>query len=86
MEKKTTTSKATTHKTQNNGRAGAPRKYDEPTKSLTLKLPVSAIQRLRDLAALYGESATQYVLKKVTEDYQQNKAIIDRIEKLRNNM
>lgn len=65
---------------------GAPRKYNEQTKSLTLRLPISAIQRLRDIATLYGDSATQYVLKKVEEDYQKNKAVIDNLEKLRNNM
>ena len=65
---------------------GQPRKYNEPLKSISFKLPVSAIEKMKTLSNLYGESATQYILKKIEADYTENKEVIDKILELKKGM
>lgn len=61
---------------------GQPRKYDEPTKGIAFKLPITAIQKLKKLAKLNNVSSTQYVLTKIEEDFNRNKEIIENITRL----
>lgn len=65
---------------------GQPRKYNEPLKSISFKLPVSAIEKMKTLSNLYGESATQYILKKIEADYTENKEVIDKILEIKKGM
>ena len=65
---------------------GQTRKYNEPLKSISFKLPVSAIEKMKTLSNLYGESATQYILKKIEADYTENKEVIDKILEIKKGM
>lgn len=65
---------------------GQPRKYNEPLKSISFKLPVSAIEKMKTLSNLYGESATQYILKNIEADYTENKEVIDKILEIKKGM
>lgn len=61
---------------------GQPRKYDEPTRGIAFKLPISAIQKLKELAKLHNVSSTQYVLTKIEEEYNRNQETIKNITRL----
>lgn len=61
---------------------GQPRKYDEPTRGIAFKFPVSAIQKLKKLAKLHNVSSTQYVLTKIEQDYNRNQEAIENIARL----
>ena len=64
------------------GRIGQPRKYDEPTRSITFKLPDSTIQKLKELAKLHNMSSTEYVYKSIEEDFNKNHETIENIARL----
>ncbi len=63
---------------------GQPRKYNEPLKHIGFKIPISADNKLRLLADLRGLSTTQYILKIIDDDYNENKEVIDKILTLKN--
>ena len=61
----------------------AAKKYDEPTKSISFKLPESAIDNMKEIANVYGVNTTQYLLMKINEDYEENKDLIERLREKR---
>lgn len=67
-------------------KVGQPKKYNEPVKAISFKLPESSIDKLRILANLYNKSVTQYILCKIDDDYEVNKDIIDKINTIKNDM
>lgn len=58
--------------------------YDEPTKSTSFKLPLSAIEKLKELSALAGTNTTQYLLKLLNEDYEAKAEELEAIARIRN--
>ena len=67
-------------------KVGQPKKYNEPVKSISFKLPVSSIDKLRTLANLYNKSVTQYILGKIEEDYLFNADVIEKINDIKKEM
>ena len=60
--------------------------YDEPTKSTSFKLPLSAIEKLKELSALAGTNTTQYLLKLLNEDYEAKAEELEAYARIRNKM
>lgn len=71
---------------QTTPKVGQPKKYNEPVKAISFKLPESSIDKLRVLANLYNKSVTQYILGKIDDDYEVNKDIIDKINTIKKDM
>ncbi len=62
---------------------GQPPKYDEPTRHIGYKLPLSSIEKFKLLSELNGLSGTQYLLQVIEQEYQKNKDLIDKILELK---
>ena len=60
--------------------------YDEPTKSTSFKLPLSAIEKLKELSALAGTNTTQYLLKLLNDDYTAKTDELEAISRIRKRM
>ncbi len=75
----TATTEAETEKTK----IGQPPKYDEPTRHIGYKLPLSSIEKFKLLSELNGLSGTQYLLQVIEQEYQKNKDLIDKILELK---
>ena len=67
-------------------RGGNRRIYDEPTKSTSFKLPLSAISQLKELSALAEVNTTQYLLKLLSDDYAAKAEELEAIARIRNKM
>ena len=59
---------------------GQPRKYDEPTKSISFKLPESAIETLKDLAFAEHTNATQILLSLIERRAAEQKKVLDALK------
>lgn len=58
---------------------GQPRKYSEPLRSLTFKLPMSEINKIKAIACLNGTTVTQQFLNMLEQEYKLNKDLLDKI-------
>ncbi len=62
---------------------GRKKKYDEPTRSTSYKLPVSVIDQIKELAKFYELNTTEYLIKLIGEDYAEKKPKINEITRIK---
>ncbi len=59
---------------------GQPKKYDEPTRSISFKLPESAIEILKDLAFVEHTNSTQILLSLIERRAAEQKKVLDALK------
>ena len=57
-------------------KVGQPRKYNEPTRSISFKLPLSAIEALKDLAFVEHTNTTQIILALIKQRSEEKKQVL----------
>lgn len=72
--------------TQKEKPKGRRKKYTEPTRSTSYKMPVSVIEQIKELAKFYELSTTEYLIKLIGDDYAEKKPKIDEITRIKGTM